>query len=57
MKARYLSKAKELGVTDRTVERWVLAYRESGEAGLVDSRAMRGRGSAVDAQWDEYGLD
>jgi transposase InsO family protein len=53
LKARYSAKARELDVGVRTVERWVTAYRESGEAGLVDTRTLRGRGSTVDPRWDE----
>jgi putative transposase len=53
LKARYRAKADELGITSRTVERWVAAYRESGEAGLAGARAPRGRGTAVDPRWDE----
>lgn len=53
LKARYRAKAEELGVTSRTVERWAAAYRECGEAGLAGSRALRGRGTAVDPRWDE----
>jgi putative transposase len=50
---RMLAKATELGVTLRTMQRWVAAYRRDGEAGLVDSRVLRGRGAGVDARWDE----
>ena len=53
LKARYQAKAEELGVGERTVERWAMAYRESGEAGLVDTRMLRGKQSAVDPRWDE----
>ena len=53
LKARYRAKAEELGITSRTVERWVAAYRGSGEAGLAGVRALRGRGTAVDPRWDE----
>ena len=53
LKARYRAKAEELGITSRTVERWVAAYRGSGEAGLAGIRALRGRGTAVDPRWDE----
>ena len=53
LKARYRAKAEELGITSRTVERWVAAYRGSGEAGLAGTRALRGRGTAVDPRWDE----
>jgi putative transposase len=52
-RARYQAKAEELAVTYRTIERWVACYRRAGEAGLVDSRAIHGRGSRVDARWDE----
>ncbi len=50
---RMRTKASELGVTVRTLERWVAAYRRDGEAGLADTRTIRGRGSGVDARWDE----
>jgi transposase InsO family protein len=50
---RYRAKAKELGVSERTLRRWVTEYLQAGEAGLVDSRTVRGRGSAVDSRWDE----
>lgn len=53
LKDRYRAKAEQLGVTSRTVERWVAAYRESGEAGLADARTLRGRGSVIDPRWDE----
>jgi transposase InsO family protein len=53
LKARYEAKARELGVGERTIERWVMAYRQSGEAGLVDTRILRGRQTAVDPRWDE----
>ncbi|MBS2963438.1 transposase [Actinocrinis puniceicyclus] len=50
--ARYAAKAAELSVTARTVERWAGLYRECGEAGLVDERVRRGRGSNVDPRWE-----
>jgi transposase InsO family protein len=50
--ARYRAKAAELGVSARTVESWVAAYRESGELGLVDTRTVRGHGGSVDPRWD-----
>jgi putative transposase len=53
LQERLRSKASELGLTVRTLERWLAAYRRDGEAGLVDTRVIRGRGSAVDARWDE----
>ncbi|MCX4773783.1 helix-turn-helix domain-containing protein [Streptomyces sp. NBC_01285] len=51
LKDRTSAKAAELGVTARTLERWLTAYRQSGEAGLVDARA--GRISSVDPRWEE----
>lgn len=52
---RQLAKATELGVSVRTVRRWVAAYRESGPAGLVDGRSLRGADvlSHVDSRWLE----
>jgi hypothetical protein len=40
-------------VPDLLLQRWVAAYRRDGEAGLVDSRIVRGRCSGVDARWDD----
>lgn len=51
LKERTAAKAAELGVSPRTLQRWVTAYRESGDAGLVDARA--GRSSRVDPRWEE----
>jgi putative transposase len=53
VKQRYRAKADELGVNQRTVERWVAGYRQFGEAGLVDTRQLPIRGSQVDPRWDE----
>jgi transposase InsO family protein len=52
LKDRYAAKAAELGVASRTVERWAVAYRDGGEAALVDDRRRRGRSVAVDPRWD-----
>jgi transposase InsO family protein len=52
LKARYAAKAAELSVTARTVENWVAAYRDGGEAALVDDRHRRGRSNTVDPRWD-----
>lgn len=52
LKDRYAAKAVELGVSARTVENWVAAYRDGGEAGLVDDRRRRGRSTGVDPRWD-----
>jgi hypothetical protein len=53
VKQRYRAKAAELGVNQRTVERWVAEYRQAGEAGLIDTRLAPRRGSQVDPRWDE----
>jgi transposase InsO family protein len=52
LKDRYVAKAMELAVTSRTIENWVAAYREAGEAGLVDDRRRAGRRVSVDPRWD-----
>lgn len=50
---RQEAKSAELGVTTRTVRRWVAAYGEAGPAGLLDGRSMRTGDvlSGVDEQW------
>ncbi|MEV0133683.1 helix-turn-helix domain-containing protein [Dactylosporangium sp. NPDC050688] len=53
LQERLRGKAAELGVSVRTVERWLAAYRRDGDAGLVDPRQLRGRGSRVDPRWDD----
>ena len=53
VKQRYQAKADELGVNQRTIERWVAGYRQLGEAGLIDTRQAPVRGSQVDPRWDE----
>jgi putative transposase len=50
---RQEAKARELGVTGRTIRRWVRAYRDSGEAGLADSRRVSGRRLALDPRWEQ----
>ncbi|MBM7498871.1 helix-turn-helix domain-containing protein [Oerskovia paurometabola] len=45
--------AKKLGMSPRSLERRIAAYRRTGVAGLVDSRATRTRSSLVDPRWDE----
>ncbi|HEV2343919.1 MAG TPA: Mu transposase C-terminal domain-containing protein [Actinocrinis sp.] len=47
--ARYAAKAAEIGVTQRTVERWVRAYRREHEAGLAENRGRRTR---LDPRWE-----
>ncbi|MFJ5050373.1 helix-turn-helix domain-containing protein [Streptomyces sp. NPDC088719] len=51
LKDRTAAKAAELGFSPRTLQRWLAAYRESGEAGLADARA--GKTSSVDPRWEE----
>ncbi|WP_103529202.1 helix-turn-helix domain-containing protein [Streptomyces sp. SM12] len=53
LKDRVAAKAAELEISRRTIDRWVAAYRESGEAGLIDSRVLKGRGARVDPRWEE----
>jgi transposase InsO family protein len=50
---RQRAKAAELGVTERTVRRWVRALRESGPVGLVDGRSTRQSDvlGGVDPRW------
>ena len=52
-KERYRSKAAELGVGLRTIERWVAAVREAGPIGLVDGRSVRPADplAGVDGRW------
>ena len=51
---RYAAKAEELGVDERTIRRWVKAYEENGEAGLVPARfALQNR---IDPRWSEAAL-
>jgi hypothetical protein len=51
--ARYQAKSAELGVSVRTLERWVAALRDSGPAGIADGRSQRGADplSGVDERW------
>lgn len=46
---RYNAKCKELGVSDSTLRRWVRAYNERGEAGLVARRKMQE--PKIDPRW------
>ncbi|MFD8500985.1 Mu transposase C-terminal domain-containing protein [Amycolatopsis sp. NPDC059657] len=53
LRDRYAVKAAELGVTMRTLERWVAAFRETGLLGLVDHRGTRMADplGGVDRRW------
>ncbi len=62
--ARYAAKAAELGVGERTIERWVQRFREDGEAGLVRGDGPRGPGvvgmsglGRADSRWVETALE
>jgi len=50
--SQYEAKAADLGVSVRTLRRWVSAYRDAGVAGLADSRLLGRYGSGVDPRWD-----
>ncbi len=54
---RYAGKATELGVTRRTIQRWVRDYQRDGDAGLVGSRAPRPTVTKVDPRWVETALE
>jgi transposase InsO family protein len=47
---RYEAKARELGLRKRTIERWVRAYRDHGEAGLVQVSQSNPAGR-TDRRW------
>jgi transposase InsO family protein len=50
LEARYKAKAAEVGRDKRTIERWVAAYRDHGEAGLTTASQRNPDGSA-DSRW------
>jgi transposase InsO family protein len=47
---RYAAKSIEIGVSDRTIKRWVSNYRNHGEAGLAD-RHLGDPFGAADPRW------
>ena len=51
---RYAAKAEELGVDERTVRRWITAYEQNGEAGLVPARFAPQ--NKIDPRWSEAAL-
>jgi transposase InsO family protein len=53
LRARQEAKAGELGLSDRTLRRWVRAYRDAGEAGLLDARRVTARGCTLDPRWEQ----
>ena len=52
LKTVLAAKADELGVSVRTLQRWIADYRGSGVVGLVDSRVRSRDADAVDPRWD-----
>lgn len=50
---RLPSAAGELGISVRSLERKIAAYRKAGSAGLADARGRQGRTNEVDPRWDE----
>ena len=56
---RYAAKAKEVGVTVRTIGQWVADYRRGGEAGLAPTRGqgLVGPGAKVDQRWIETAVE
>lgn len=56
---RYAAKAKEVGVTVRTIGQWVANYRRSGEAGLAPTRdqGLVGLGAKVDQRWTDTAIE
>jgi transposase InsO family protein len=49
---RIVAKSEELGVSTRTLNRWIAAYQQAGVAGLVDLRLLKGHATRVDPRWD-----
>ncbi|MEU9970429.1 helix-turn-helix domain-containing protein [Streptomyces malaysiensis] len=58
LEVKYAAKAAELGVTTRSVRRWVAAFREHGEAGLAPRKRLAGSAAAAaDQRWAETALE
>ena len=55
LEAKYAAKSAELAVTDRTVKRWVHAYRHLGVAGLASETADQP--TRTDSRWIETALE
>jgi transposase len=55
MEAKYAAKSAELAVTDRTIKRWVRAYRQLGVAGLANETADQP--TRTDGRWIETALE
>jgi transposase InsO family protein len=54
---RLEAKAREIGVSPRTLSRWVAAYRSHGEAGLATSRVVGTYAPRSDPRWDATCLE
>ncbi|WP_272269457.1 MULTISPECIES: helix-turn-helix domain-containing protein [unclassified Rhodococcus (in: high G+C Gram-positive bacteria)] len=52
LKTTLRAKAEELGVSVRTLQRWIAEYRTGGIAGLVDARVRNRYTLGVDPRWD-----
>ncbi|MFD8970567.1 helix-turn-helix domain-containing protein [Streptomyces sp. NPDC059568] len=58
LEAKKAAKAGELGVTVRTIERWLAAFRDHGEAGLAPRRGQAsGPAASADQRWVETALE
>ena len=55
MEAKYAAKSAQLAVTDRTIKRWVRAYRQLGVAGLANETADQP--TRTDSRWIEIALE
>ncbi|MER6579146.1 hypothetical protein [Nonomuraea sp. NPDC001023] len=55
--SRYAAKAAELGVTARTIKRWVANFRVHGEAGLAPKVSTTNEYGRVDERWVETALE
>ncbi|MGW1929273.1 Mu transposase C-terminal domain-containing protein [Streptomyces sp. NPDC001919] len=55
---RYVAKAAELGVGERSVRRWAAAFQKHGEAGLAHSNGISRKAALrIDARWVETALE
>ncbi|MYX14979.1 DDE-type integrase/transposase/recombinase [Streptomyces sp. SID8374] len=56
--AKYAAKARELGVSVRSIKQWVADFRRHGEAGLVSKHGLSGPvPPSVDDRWVETALE
>lgn len=59
LEARYAAKSNELGISARTLKRWVARFRQGGEAGLAGTAPTAGTRSAgsTDERWTQMALE